>query len=90
MSKKHNFQEVLATLSIIALLKYSYYQVFPFKLNVLSLWRDLRKLKQKFELSGFELAKWTNAVCTTVYINTKLLITLLANCIPGNYLDTHP
>ena len=36
MSKKHNFQEVLATLSIIALQKTSNYQVFPFKLNVLA------------------------------------------------------
>ena len=36
MSKKHSFQEVLALLSIIALLKNSNYQVFPFKLNVLS------------------------------------------------------
>ena len=44
MSKKHNFQEVLATLSIVALLKNCNYQVFPFELNVLSLWRDLRKL----------------------------------------------
>ena len=44
MRKKNSFQEVLATLSNIALLKNSNYQVFPFKLNVLILWRDLRKL----------------------------------------------
>ena len=53
MSKKHSYQDVLATLSIIALLKNSKYQVFPFKLMVLNLWRDLRN----FELSGFELSE---------------------------------
>ena len=34
MRKKHCFQEVLATLSIIALLKNSNYEVFPWSLSI--------------------------------------------------------